>query len=165
MKDRIDEHDMTKKMLDTMRGNVISESSTSKEISEDEMTRKMINTSLISEGIDERPASEGIDLSGDELEEEKKAFREAISETARFSVFKVYPEAENVVFGGDLEGIKWQFTYNDRNGPFIDVNNLQLTDDIVEMIRKLATYFKVNWRPSWATKLANEYKTNSNNSI
>lgn len=134
MKELIDEHDMTKKMLSIVREHKIITENT--------------------------PVSEGIDLSGPELKEEQKKFRETISPRVDFSVFKIYPQASNVVFAGkfqDMNGMEWEFTLSETNGIYIKVNNLQLTKEAVVIIQKLFGYYQV-WSNEWANKLATEYK-------
>lgn len=135
-KEQINEHDMTKKMLDTIR------------------------KPLITENV---APSEGIDLSGRELQEEQNVFKDNVTEMVEFEVFKVYPQVNNVVFAGIIESsIEWQYSYHESNGVYITTNNLQLTDELVETVRKLKAYFGI-WRANWAKKLATEYKNNNNN--
>lgn len=127
----IDEHDMTKKILDNMR--------------------------LINE---ETNVSEGMDLTGPELKNELDKFRETISPRVEFDIFKLYPQANNVVFSGKFQilgGMDWQFSMSDADGVYVSVDNLQLTDEAVQLIQKLQGYYKV-WVKEWATKLATEYK-------
>ena len=134
----INEHDMTKKMMDTMRGGLINESIT--------------NNDNDGDGV--------IQLSGDERKAEEDKFRETIDSSAQFTVFNVYPEANNVVFGGQIQGmggIEFQFTLEDTNGFYITGSNVQITDDVARKITQMKGYYD-NWRDEWFQKLATEYK-------
>lgn len=130
----INEHDMTKKMLDTLR------------------ISKLI--------VENNTPSEGIDLEQAELNEEQNKFREAISPRVDFETFKIYPQASNVIFAGkfqDMNGMSWQFSMTETKGVYIKADNLQLTEDTVRTIQKLSGYYDV-WVKEWANKLATEYK-------
>lgn len=135
--ENINEHDMTKKMIDTMR--VINE-----------------NT-----GVEQNDGQDDvIELSGDERSSEEQKFREIIDSSTQFNVFNVYPEANNVVFGGVIQGmggIEFQMTLEDSNGLYITGNNVQITDEVADKIKKLKGFYD-NWKSDWFQKLATEYK-------
>jgi|TARA_R110000796_G_scaffold19237_4_gene57794 hypothetical protein len=131
------ENDITKRMLNEIRGNDSSN-----------------NKSLLTEGqMDEE------DLTSAELSEEQKNFRDTVSPRVDFTGFKVYPKNKNVVFSGKFEnmgGLEWQFTLEDSNGLYITANNVPFSDDTIATIKKLKGYYD-NWADEWAQKLATEY--------
>lgn len=128
-KSQINEHDMTKKMLDVLR------------------------KPLIKEDV----ASESMNLTGPELEEEKKRFMEAVSNGANFEVFKVYPDSQNAVFAGNIDNtIEWQFTLSENQGLYITMNNVKLDDTTFQTLQKLLGYYKV-WDNEWKNKIRTEY--------
>lgn len=63
-----------------------------------------------------------------------------------------YPETGNLVFSGsipNLSGLKFQFSLNDvTNAPYIFVDGLALTEEVVNVINKMRGYF-LNWKDSW----------------
>jgi hypothetical protein len=132
----INEHDMTKKMMDTIR--------TQKKLLRENMGN--------SDGV--------IELSGDERKAEEDKFRETVDSSAQISVFNIYPDANNVVFGGTIQGmggLEFQFTLEDTNGFYITTNNLQITDEIARKLTTMKGYYD-NWRDEWFQKLATEYR-------
>ena len=173
MENQINEHEITKRMLDVIRSPkpIIGEQ---KSMNEGDITRRMLNTirkPLITENDNDglsselqssqSEVSEGIDLTGVELQEEQNRFRESISPRVNFEVFKVYPQASNVVFAGkfqDMNGLSWQFSMAETKGVYVKADNLQLTEDALRIIQKLSGYYDV-WVQEWATKLATEYKS------
>ena len=133
-KNEINEHDITKQMLDVMR------------------------TPLIKE--DEAP-SESIELSSSELEDEKKKFMETVDNGTNFEVFKIYPKAENVIFAGDInKKIDWQFSLAEDNGLYVTLNNIKLDGPTFDTLKKLMGYYK-NWSDEWKRKVRTEYNNKS----
>lgn len=131
----INEHDMTKKMMETVRGGLLTEN-------------------VESEGNDV------IELSGDERKAEEDKFRETIDSSAQISVFNIYPNANNVVFGGQIQGmggLEFQFTLEDTNGFYITGEHLQITDEVARKITQMKGYYD-NWKDEWFQKLATEYR-------
>lgn len=132
MNNRIDEHDMTKKMLNIIRENA-------------------------------NPANDSIDLNGPELKSEQTKFMDQITPRVDFNVFKIYPNANNVVFSGkfqDMNGMEFQMSLEETDGLYINVSNLQMTDEALKRLQVLRGYYK-NWANEWANKLASEYKPNN----
>lgn len=132
----INEHDMTKKMMDAMRGGLISEN---------------FNTDK----------NDVIELSGDERQAEEQKFRDTVDSSAQITVFNVYPNANNVVFGGQIQGMggmEFQFTLEDSNGFYITGSNIQVTDEVADKIKRMKGYYD-NWRTDWFEKLNTEYKS------
>ena len=77
-----------------------------------------------------------------------------------------YPKSGNLVFSGsipNLSGLKFQFSLNDvTNAPYIFVDGLALTDDVITTLNKISGFYK-NWRDEWEAstdlldKLKKEY--------
>lgn len=96
------------------------------------------------------------------LQNQIDAFRKSVSGGAKFAdengedaesnplVF--YPKSGNLVFTGsipNLSGLRFQFSLNDvTNAPYIFVDGLALTDDVITVMNRLSGYYK-NWRESW----------------
>jgi hypothetical protein len=80
-----------------------------------------------------------------------------------------YPKSGNLVFSGsipNISGLKFQFSLNDVTGaPYIFVDGLALTDDVMNILQKMSGYYK-NWRDEWSAstdlldKLKKENKNN-----
>lgn len=93
------------------------------------------------------------------LKNQIDSFRKSVSGGAKFSdensddaesnplVF--YPESGNLIFSGSIpsmSGLKFQFSLNDMtNAPYIFVDGLAVTEDVITMINKLNGYYK-NWK-------------------
>lgn len=136
--ERLDEQDITKKMLSTIR------------------KRTLINEANNSNSDEE-------ELTSAELSEQQANFRDTVSPRVDFTGFKVYPKNKNVVFSGKFEnmgGLEWEFTLEDTNGLYITANNVPFSDDTIEMIKKLKGFYD-NWADEWAQKLATEYNRGS----
>ena len=92
------------------------------------------------------------------------------SEDAEKNPLVYYPKSGNLVFGGsipNLSGLKFQFSLNDvTNAPYIFVDGLALTDDVITTLNKLSGYYK-NWRDEWESstdlldKLKKDYNKNN----
>ena len=97
------------------------------------------------------------------LQNQIENFRKTVSGGAKFAdpsddaesnplIF--YPKSGNLVFSGSipsLSGLKFQFSLNDvTNAPYIFVDGLALTDDILVTLNKLNGYYK-NWREEWVS--------------
>lgn len=134
------EHDITKAMLETIRLNEIAYKKNLNEQQEDI-----------------------IDLEGEELSGEEGKFSEMITPRVTFGPFKIYPDAGNAVFSGKLDnGIEWQFSKLD--GAYVDMSNIELTDEIVELTKKINAYY-IEWAKIWGDKLRLEYSGNKNGEI
>jgi len=135
--EHLNEHDITKKMLGTIR--------------------KPILTEAFNQNNDEE------ELTSSELSEEQSGFRSAVSPRVDFTSFKVYPNTKNVVFSGKFEnmgGLEWQFTLEDADGLYITAENVPISDDAIITLKKLKGYYD-NWADDWAQKLATEYNRDS----
>lgn len=96
------------------------------------------------------------------LQNQIENFRKTVSGGAKFAdasdnaeenplIF--YPTSGNLVFSGsipNIAGLKFQFSLNDvTNAPYIFVDGLALTDDVLNILRKLSGFYK-NWRDEWS---------------
>lgn len=130
------EHDITKAMLDKIR-----ENETNYRLSLNENQQDII------------------DLTGEELKGEEKKFMEMVYSGVKFGPYKIYPNNSNVVFSGQMDnGVEWQFSKVD--GLYVNMPNIELTDEMVELLKKLNAYFH-NWDIEWGKKLNTEYKPNN----
>lgn len=133
-----DEHDITKKMLNTIR----------------------VSKKIITENVD--TSNDTIDVTGQDLKSEQNQFMDQITPRVDFTVFKLYPNANNAVFSGkfqDMNGMEFQMSLDETDGLYVSATNLQLTDEALNRLRALKGYY-LNWVKDWANKLANEYKPN-----
>jgi hypothetical protein len=144
MMKKINEHDITRNMLSTMR-----------------------TSRLITEEFESEPQSDEEELSSAELSEQQTNFRKAVSPRVDFTGFKVYPKNKNVVFSGKFEnmgGLEWEFTLEDTHGLYISANNVPFSDGTIETIKKLKGFYD-NWADEWAEKLATEYNRDSGDEV
>ena len=107
------------------------------------------------------------------LQNQIENFRKTVSGGAKFgdeneedpesNPLVYYPKSGNLVFSGsipNLSGLKFQFSLNDvTNAPYIFVDGLALTDDVLTMLNKLSGFYK-NWREEFeaATDLLDKLK-------
>jgi hypothetical protein len=129
---------------------------------EHEVTKTMLNIIRDNEAKRRTSINENdndiIDLTGEELKGEEKKFMEIVYSGVKFGPYKIYPNSSNVVFSGQMDnGIEWQFSKVD--GVYVNLPNIELTDEIVELTKKLKAYFE-NWDIEWGKKLNTEYKSN-----
>lgn len=141
MKDRIDEHDMTKKMLNIIRGD----------------HRNMLNEN--DEGSDVITPKSGDAVFNEEL----RKMRDTISPRIRINSFKIYPVDENVIIDGVMEyketaesGISFRMSLS-AGEIETTMNDIELNDNISELLHKLKGYYE-NFRVEWGKKLPSEYR-------
>lgn len=141
MKDNINEHDMTKKMMDIMRGGY-------KKILTEETKQD-----------DTITASKGDAVFNDEL----KKLQDTVNPRVSITSFKIYPSDNNVIIEGvflqheaEDSGIKFKMSL--ASGEIeTSMNNIDLDDKVSILLQKLKGYYE-NWSDEWSLKLANEYK-------
>jgi hypothetical protein len=145
MKENINEHDMTKKMMDIMRGGF---KKILKENEANEYDRDYV--------IDIRP---GTAEYSKQLEELK-----TVDASAKIIDFKIYPNEENVKLSGVYKenstvnsGVHFNFMLNDEE-PKITMQDVNLDS---EFMNKLQGFFEV-WKDEWLTELPKSYKPKSN---
>ena len=85
------------------------------------------------ESVEER------ELEKDEFREEQDKFRQSVHNRVEFNKFKLYPESQNVEFGGTFTDsrIEWFYSLDDSTGVYISAELLQLRDETLEVIKKL----------------------------
>lgn len=94
-------------------------------------------------------------------------FADENSEDAESNPLVFYPKSGNLVFSGsipNLSGLKFQFSLNDvTSAPYIFVDGLALTEDVVTTLNKLKGYYS-NWRDEWqaSTDLLDRLKKENN---
>ena len=156
MKDNLNEHDMTKKMMDVMRGGYKSKLLT-------EFTNApslSTNNPVSSQGNDVEP-KETEDVitpkQGDVVfNEELKKLQTIVKGQVKITNFKIYPNDENVLVEGVLlNGITFKM---DLINPEIEINmnNISLTDKVDEVLGRLRGYHE-NFIEEWSDKLTKEY--------
>lgn len=95
------------------------------------------------------------EVTAEEQREEENKFKEVVSKLVKFEKIKVY--RQNVEWSGELvrEKIKWVFSLNENNGCYISIETedmLQLTDQVIETLKKLKGYYDV-WGDDWGSRL------------
>lgn len=156
--ENLNEHDITRNMLKTIRHkNLITEEEAEENMAyqpdEDNADEGDTEGSTSSSDSDEE------ELTSSELSAEQKNFRDTVSPRVEFKSFLIYPKTKNAVFSGkfqNLGGLEWQFTLEDSDGLYISADNIQMTDDTLDTIKKLKGYYE-NWADEWAQKIATEY--------
>lgn len=107
----INEHDLTKKILSSIR-----------------------NNKLIKE---QEGQPQGYER---EYKVEKDKFMDIVTPRVKFKSFNIYPDTSNVVFSGQLDsGIDWEFSKKD--GLFVNAPNMELDDDVLDALKKLNAYY------------------------
>ena len=178
--ENINEHDMTKKMLDSIRNgsaaNSLNENvqnvqpiNQSQQLDEHDMTKNMlakIRTSaliaetksvaggLLTEGFENNDV---VAVEDDELGEEAGKLRDMVG-GVDLKLYEVYPKERNVIMVGILDnGIEFKFSKKE-GAPYINVDNMRLDSEAVESIKRLEAYYK-DWATTWAEKIS-EYSRN-----
>jgi len=149
MKNSINEHDMTKKMMDIIRGGYKS-----KLISEaDEMAPEP----------DDYRDTLDVKKTDSVYKAELKKLQDIVDPRVEITNFKIYPQDSNVLMEGiflkgenEDTGIKFRMSLaaGEIN---ITMSNIEVTDKVSLLLTKLKGYYE-NWVDEWALKLANEYK-------
>ena len=95
------------------------------------------------------------EVTPDEQREEENKFKDVVSKLVKFDKIKVY--RQNVEWSGELvrEKIKWVFSLSENNGCYISIPSedmLQLTTEVIELMKKLRGYYDV-WSDEWSARL------------
>ena len=140
IKDIINEHDVTKKMIDTLRG------------------KSFINEA--EEGNDVITPSENDPV----FKEEAKKIADTVDQRIQVTKLKIYPKDNDVqfedrqVFGINFfmstKAGKLSISITDENGR---PKQMFLDKESLDIINKLEGYYK-NWAVEWGKKLNTEYK-------
>lgn len=149
MKNSINEHDMTKKMMDIIRGGYKSR--------------------LISEADEMAPEPDDyrdtldVKKTDSVYKAELKKLQDIVDPRVEITNFKIYTQDSNVLMEGiflkgenEDTGIKFRMSLaaGEIN---ITMSNIEVTDKVSLLLTKLKGYYE-NWVDEWALKLANEYK-------
>ena len=122
-----EEYDITKSMIKSM---------------------KLMLTEAVVDGIYE--------VDPQEVREEELKFVDAVSKRVDFNDLKVYVTGNgNVEWSGVIlhYGIEWKYSLESSTGVYMTSNLLQLTDDALNVISRLAAYYDI-WASEWSDKLA-----------
>lgn len=144
--ERINEHDMTKKMMDIIRGGYKSKLITEADEQKDVISPKK----------------------GDAVfNSELKKLQDTVDPQVEITNFKIYPTDGNVIIDGvflkkeaDNTGITFRMALT-AGEIETSMNNIDLSDKVSILLRKLKGYYE-NWVDEWALKIANEYNQNTN---
>jgi hypothetical protein len=151
MKENINEHDMTKKMMEVIRGGYRS-----KLITEAEEQPSEDNT-----GGDQKDTispKEGDAVFNDEY----KKLSEIVDPSVGITNFKIYPVDKNAFIEGNILNNRAQFKMElSEDEVKVDTGTIGLNDDNNEILKKLQGYFK-NWKNEWAKKINTEFNQKQN---
>jgi len=151
MKENINEHDMTKKMMEVIRGGYRS-----KLITEAEEQPSEDNT-----GGDQKDTispKEGDAVFNDEY----KKLSEIVDPSVGITNFKIYPVDKNAFIEGNIMNNRAQFKMElNKDEVKVDTGTIGLNDDNNEILKKLQGYFK-NWKNEWAKKINTEFNQKQN---
>lgn len=155
MKENINEHDMTKKMMSILRGGF--ESKLLKEEIGQEM--KPVND----DQGDTLSPTKGDAVFNDEL----KKLQDIVDPSAQINNFKIYPSDRNVFIEGRLlegqaedSGIIFRMELKKRDIE-TSMNNIELDDDVSGVLTRLQGYYK-NWCNEWSKKITTEFNQTQN---
>lgn len=173
--ENINEHDMTKHMLDRLRGGNVSPNPLNEQVEEQrkvqesqqtldehDMTKRMLGTiretnitesqrrlgNLLTEGDDDvKPVDEPYPS------DHAQQLMDAVSPVGvDLKQYDAYPKERNVIMVGTLDnGIEFKFSKNE-DSPYINATNLRLDRETTEVIKKLHAYY-INWKAEWATNI------------
>ena len=174
MKENINEHDMTKKMMDSIRNGF--KTLVTEEVEEAET--EVDNTEAVAgddlpepteeeEEIEKESEDTISPISGDAVfNDELKKLQDTVNASAKITNFKIYPSDDNVMIEGlflrnenENSGIRFTMTLNAREVKLEMQGSNDLDDDVIDLLKKLKGYYKV-WADEWYLKLTNEYKAN-----
>ena len=143
MKQNINEHDMTKKMMDIVRGGF-------KTILKEEDGHNDTISPSPSDSV---------------YKDELNKLQDTVDPRVKITNFKIYPKDENVIIEGTFlqregedTGIKFKMSLSGGDVE-TSMNGIDLSDKVSLLLQKLKGYYE-NWVDEWALKLANEYKGN-----
>ena len=145
----INEHDLTKKMLSVMRGQLLTE----EQNGENETGEPQESSDVITPKPNDSVYTE-----------EVKKLSDTVDPRVVVNKFKIYPKDRDVQLEGILDAginffmsskaMKLQISITDANGAAIKI---YVDKDLISMIQKLDGYYE-NWTREWAVKLNTEYK-------
>lgn len=168
MKENINEHDMTKKMMDIIRNghkNLINEAELPNDNLESmEPTAPNQVTDQPEESDDTISPKSGDAVFNDEL----KKLQDTVDKSAEITNFKIYPSDRNVMIEGNFlrseqenSGISFTMALTARDVKIEVIGQTDLDDDISLLLQKLKGYYK-GWCDEWYIKMGNEYRAEKN---
>ncbi len=167
--ENMNEHDMTKRMLDRIRSgnhqpNSLNENTQSnlnvksnrEMIDEHDITKQMLGiireNNAEMETTFENNNNDVIKVESDELGEEATKLRDMVG-GVDLKLYEVYPKDKNVIMVGVLDnGVEFKFSKKE-GAPYINMENMRLDSETVDIIKKLQGYY-VNWTQYWAEKIS-----------
>ncbi len=158
MKENINEHDMTKRMMDIMRGGF-------KPLLKEEEEPAVGSEPITNDMVDPKEANDVITpKQGDAVfNDELKKLQDTVDPRVKITNFKIYPVDENVIIEGtflkkEAEGSGINFKMSLSAGEIeTSMKDIELSDKVSLLLQKLKGYYE-NWVDEWALKLVNEYR-------
>ena len=158
----INEHDITKAMLNTVRG-IIRENETMQPQmgAQAQAEEQPTNEIVILKNGEPQQVSAGMRTYWDGADGEKNKFMQSVTNDVTFSNFTITPKTAtgggDVMISGKFDSNDVDFTmYKDQTlGLRISANDTQINGDLMELLRKLNGYYD-NWQKEWASKLNTE---------
>ena len=92
----------------------------------------------------------------EEVRAQESKFVDSVSKRVDFNELKVYVTGNgNVEWSGTIlqYGLEWKYSLESSTGVYITTNLLQLTDDALSVISKVAAYYDI-WASEWSDVLA-----------
>jgi hypothetical protein len=136
---KINEHDMTKMMMEVMRKGLLKEETEGSDV------------------ITPAPNSP-------EYREEAKKLADSVDPRVQITKFKIYPNDRNVEFEGRLDSginffmstkaMKLSISITDPQGQAIKI---YVDNELLSTLQKLNGYYE-NWSREWAQRLATDYQ-------
>lgn len=141
------EYDLAKSMISQIRTTSLINEEENKETKEKEKPIAITNEARYGQNV---------------LKNQIDSFKRSVNSGAKFAKensedpesnpLVYYPESGNLVFSGsipNMSDLKFQFSLNDvTNAPYIFVDGLALTEDVITTLNKLHGYF-LNWKEEW----------------
>lgn len=144
MKQHINEHDMTKKMMDILRGGY---------------------KDMLTEEVDNQKDTKDYATTDPIYQEELKKIKETVDSSIEIDEFRSYidPNNKNVMMTGTMlfGKVRFRFELIRDEAELSTIEPYDLTIENNEKISKMIGYFK-NWRDEWAKKITEEMKDKNN---
>lgn len=145
MKDKINEHDFTKKMMSIIRGGYKD---------------KLINEEEDKDTLSPQP-DDAV------FKDELSKLQDVVDPRVNITNFKIYTVDQNVIIEGTFlqqeskdSGINFRMSLA-KGDVETTMNNIELSDKVSLLLQKLKGYYQ-NWSDEWALKLSREYKPKEN---
>jgi hypothetical protein len=168
MKENINEHDMTKKMMEIMRGGynktLLKEAEEMVAPSDNNLPAAPNNEPNL-DGFDSDDQKDTITVKSSDpvFQDEAKKLRDIVGTSTKINDFKIFPTQGNVIISGSLShgegentGIQFIMSLLARKIQ-ITMNNIEVDDEVDAELTKLRGYYK-KFEEEWDTKMATEYQ-------